>query len=404
MEVLYLSRKGNPIFAMEGVKSLENVLGMKGGDGDTSYARVSLFSQLKVIQVIKPILEHEICERMSFENLKGGDGVFRVADLGCATGINTLIVADTIVQAVQATCSAHCVEVPEFEVNFVDLPSNDFNSLLRSLPPHQQLADRAHKKGEGEHSFSEPPASRSYFAAVVAGSFYKRLFPAQSLHFCHSSSSLHWLSQIPDSVVNKNSAAWNGGAVYISTDEVGAAYLSQFRKDFSSFLAARAEEMVPGGCMFICLVGRNSKDIKEQGGIGHISRHMQAAFEELINQGMIEKEKMDSFNLPLFCPNVAELESIVKMEKSFEIVERVKMFSGFPLHPLSDMTNNDEEVFGRMVSNNYRAAFENLVRAQLGSDVLTDEFFLRIEKMATAKCQEYLRNRGDLLGAFLIRK
>eukprot|EP00253_Pinus_taeda_P023274 PITA_23274 len=210
--------------------------------------------------------------------------------------------------------------------------------------------------------------------------------------------------QVPNRVVDRNSPDWNGGAIHISTDEVGAAYLSQFRKDFSSFLAARAEEMVPRGCMFICLVGRNSKDIKEQGGIGHISHHMQAAFEELVNQGMIEKEKMDSFNLPLFCPNVEELESIVKMEKSFEIVERVKVFSGLPLHAISEVTNNDEEMFGRMVSNTYRAAFENLVSAQLGSNVLTDEFFLRIEKRATSKCQEYTLNRGDLLGAFLIRK
>lgn len=391
---------------MDGVKSLENVLGMKGGNGDTSYARVSLFRQLKVIQVIKPIMEHEICERMSFENLKGGEcGVFRVADLGCATGINTLIVADTIVQAVQAKCSSGCMEVPEFEVNFVDLPSNDFNSLLRSLPPQQRLADRPpHKKDDGHHSFTEPPPSRSYFAAVVSGSFYKRLFPAKSLHFCHSSSSLHWLSQVPSSVVDRNSPAWNGGAVYISTDEVGAAYLAQFRKDFSSFLAARAHEMVAGGCMFICLVGRTSNDIKEQGAIGHISHHMQAAFEELIQQGMIEKEKMESFNLPLFCPTVEELESIVKMEKSFEIVEGVKLLGGFPLHPISEESNNDEKMFGRMVSDTYRAAFENLVGAQLGSDVLTDEFYLRIERTATAKCQEYLRNRGDQLVAFLVRK
>ncbi|XP_069153311.1 S-adenosyl-L-methionine:benzoic acid/salicylic acid carboxyl methyltransferase 3-like isoform X2 [Solanum lycopersicum] len=30
----------------------------------------------------------------------------------------------------------------------------------------------------------------------VAGSFYTRLFPSNSLHFVHSSYSLHWLSQI----------------------------------------------------------------------------------------------------------------------------------------------------------------------------------------------------------------
>jgi len=389
---------------MEEVKSLEKVLGMKGGDGDTSYARASLFGQLKMIQVIKPILEHEISQHMSFDSLKGGDGLFRIADFGCATGINTLLVVDTIVQTVQTTCSSRSIEVPEFQAYFVDLPSNDFNSLLRSLPPHEQLADRAHKKDENERGFTEPPATRSYFAAVVSGSFYKKLFPPKSLHFCHSSNSLHWLSQVPDSVVDRNSPAWNGGAVYISRDEVGAAYLSQFRKDFSAFLAARAGEMVSGGYMFICLAGRNSVDIKEQSGIGHISHYMEAAFEELINEGMIEKEKMDSFNLPIFCPNVEELESIVKMEKSFEIVESVKLFSGLPLHPFSEVRKGDEEIFGRMVTNSYRAAFENLVRAQLGSDVLTNEFFLRIEKTATAKCQEYLRNRNDQLLAFLVRK
>ena len=90
--------------------------------------------------------------------------------------------------------------------------------------------------------------------------------------------------QVPDIVLDKNSLAWNGGVVYISTDEVGAAYLAQFHKDFSSFLTARAHEMVAGGCMFICLVGRTSNDIKEQGAVRHISHHMEAAFEEIIHQ------------------------------------------------------------------------------------------------------------------------
>ena len=90
--------------------------------------------------------------------------------------------------------------------------------------------------------------------------------------------------QVPDSVADRKSSAWNGGAVYISRDEVGAAYLSQFRKDFSAFLAARGEEMIPGGGMFICLAGHNSDDIKEQSGIGHISHYMESLFQELINQ------------------------------------------------------------------------------------------------------------------------
>ena len=144
--------------------------------------------------MIKPIMEREISQHLTPDTLKGENGVFRIADFGCATGINTLLVADTIVRAVQTTCTSHSVRLPEFQVYLADLPSNDFNSLLRSLPPHEQLA--AHKKDEAERGFSEPPSTRSYFAAAVCGSFYKRLFPPKSLHFCHSSSSLHWLSQV----------------------------------------------------------------------------------------------------------------------------------------------------------------------------------------------------------------
>ena len=142
--------------------------------------------------MINAILEREIPQYLKFDKvMKGrGDGVFRIADLGCATGINTLLVADTIVRAVQTACSSECIEVPEFQVYFADLPSNDFNSLLRSLPPHE------HQGAEKERGFGEAPATRSYFAAVVCGSFYKTLFPPKSLHFCHSSNSLHWLSQV----------------------------------------------------------------------------------------------------------------------------------------------------------------------------------------------------------------
>jgi len=65
---------------------------------------------------------------------------------------------------------------------------------------------------------------------------------------------------------------------------VADAYLNQFRQDFASFLKARAEEIVHGGCMFIALLGRSSGDRKQQGGLGACARHLEAAFEELVNE------------------------------------------------------------------------------------------------------------------------
>ncbi|GLJ28188.1 hypothetical protein SUGI_0553700 [Cryptomeria japonica] len=182
---------------------LEFALGMKGGNGDSSYAYNSS-PQLRIIQAVKPILENGIYENMKLKfDVRG---IFRIADFGCGTGQNTLLVADTIVSAVQRLLKEQ--EMPEFEVYFTDLPSNDFNSLFRMLP-----------------------CTRSYFPAAVCGSHFRRLFARKSLQFCHSSMSLHWLSQVPETVQQRRSPR-----VYVSSDSeegVAPAYLHQFDTDMT---------------------------------------------------------------------------------------------------------------------------------------------------------------------------
>lgn len=101
---------------------------------------------------------------------------------------------------------------------------------------------------------------------------------------CHVIRMRYFQFQVPASVVDRNSAAWNGGHVYISSDAVGLAYLKQFRQDFGSFLEARAHEMVPGGCMFVALLARSSGDIKEQGIMGGFAGQLEGALEELMKE------------------------------------------------------------------------------------------------------------------------
>jgi len=121
-------------------------------------------------------------------------------------------------------------------------------------------------------------------------------------------------------------------------------------------------------------------------------------------QGLIEEEKLDSFNVPFYGPSVEELQSIVQTESSFEI-ENVRVLSGFPLHPLLEVREGEEEMFGRIVAKHYRALFENIVGAHLGWDeYLIDDFFSRIASRAAAKYGEYLPNTLDMVVAFLVRK
>jgi jasmonate O-methyltransferase len=121
-------------------------------------------------------------------------------------------------------------------------------------------------------------------------------------------------------------------------------------------------------------------------------------------QGLIEEEKLDSFNIPYYGPSVEELRSIVEVENSFEI-KSVRVLSGFPLHPLLEVREGEEQMFGRIVGKHYRALFENIVGAHLRWDeYLIDEFFARISNRAAAKYGEYLPNTLDLAIAFLLRK
>eukprot|EP01018_Ginkgo_biloba_P003404 Gb_03917 [translate_table: standard] len=360
-------------------------------------------------EAMKTVLESEIGENTRVEWLRGLErGVFRIADLGCATGVNTLLAVDTIVNSLKQICIRHSIaRSPEFQVYFADLPSNDFNSLFRMLPPHQLSAvtgPQYHGYNNGCCLTGAPrPVSRSYFAAAVTGSFYRRLFPRQNLHFVHSSVSLHWLSQVPEGVEDKKCPAWNGGGIFISNEAVAAAYLRQFTTDFTAFLEARAEEIVPEGSLFIALVGRNSCEVKHQDCLANIACHLEAAFDDLAAEGLIEEEKKESFNIPFFGPNVEELKKIVEMENSFEI-ERIRLLRGLPLHPMREVREGEEEMFGRVVANNYRALFESLVGAHLGSHDLIDHFFSRIANRAASKWQDYVFNQVDLLVAFLVRK
>lgn len=124
----------------------------------------------------KPVLEASV-KKM----LKNGifPKCFTVADLGCSSGPNTLLSISNVIDMVHNLCKENKSEPPEFQVYLNDLPDNDFNSVFKSIP-----------------SFLEKMKYGDCFIAGVAGSFYRRLFPRNSLNFVHSSYSLHWLSQV----------------------------------------------------------------------------------------------------------------------------------------------------------------------------------------------------------------
>ncbi|GLJ30837.1 hypothetical protein SUGI_0612600 [Cryptomeria japonica] len=349
---------------------------MNGGQTDSSYARNSCYQEIS-LRILQPYLEESIGQMKMVPC-----GRFCIADLGCAAGPNTLHVAQIICRAVQKKYKALGIGMPDLQVFFSDLPCNDFNLLFQSLP------------------LSVPPDGRlqacHYFAAGVAGSFHNRLFPRSSLHFIHSSFSLHWLSRVPPEVENQMSSSWNGDRVYISKEgrvEVAEAYLRQFQEDLKSFLRARAEEVVEGGWMFLFFSGRAGACPRQQGGSGAVGDILELAFKDMVCEGVIERATRDSFNLPFFSPSALEVRELVEEDGSF-LVKKMEFLSMD-----TEMKIQSDVDFGRMVAKQFRAILEVLIASYFGEHVV-ESLFQRFAERASQNASvlyNSLRQGGGIL-------
>ncbi|XP_051124212.1 probable jasmonic acid carboxyl methyltransferase 2 [Andrographis paniculata] len=281
---------------------------MKGGDEDTSYARNSTFqrnlmskSSSKLEEAVRKVVLLCLNQKTLISSSIG------VADLGCASGPNAFILLSDIIHAINKICSSDEIELlPELRLSLNDLPGNDFNSIFASLPDFYSTI-KPDNGGIG-----------GCFVSCVAGTFYGRLFPRRSLHLVHSSTSLHWLSQVPPELQNSGEHL-NKGNTYISKSSaecVREAYLRQFQKDFFSFLRCRADEMVPGGQMVLSFIGRVSPDpaAPEAAQAWEI---LAQALITMASRGKLEEEKIDAFNAPYYAASAAEVEAVILQEGSF---------------------------------------------------------------------------------------
>ncbi|KAF5735675.1 gibberellic acid methyltransferase 2 [Tripterygium wilfordii] len=352
---------------------LHRVLCMQGGDDDGSYAKNSE-APASAITLCKPMLLTAIQSMKLFfnNNEEGGDDSLRIADLGCATGYNTLATIDMVVESLRRRyveeCS--CFE-PEFEVFFSDLPSNDFNSLFKSLSGNK---------------------SRNYYAAGVPGSFYRRLFAKRKLHIAVSLSALHWLSQIPDAVVDKASPAWNKGRAWIdgAKKEVVEAYAKQSEKDMEDFLRCRKEEMVQGGILFMLMGGRPGSQLPENqlGDPDSRAKHpftnsMDQAWQDLLNEGLIDEETRDGFNIPAYMRSMEEVENAIRKCGGFEI-QRME-YKKIVEHSEDKQQEwiKDPVSYGRAKANLVRATLRPIVEALLGP-YLSYQLFKRFENRVSS--------------------
>ncbi|ONK70106.1 uncharacterized protein A4U43_C05F30320 [Asparagus officinalis] len=340
------------------------ILHMVGGVGETSYALNSTL-QKKAMHIAKPIVQQSIsqlyCKLQPTESLT-------IADLGCSCGPTTFITISEIMDEIYEVCHRLSCQVPELTFFLNDLPGNDFNSIFKYLPTYDKMV----KKEKGSKY-------APYYVVGVPGSFYGRLLPEESIHFVHSSYSLHWLSQVPRGLEDDSGAPVNRGNIYIddtSPPAVIKSYVAQFKQDFSTFLSLRSKEIVSGGQMVITSLGRS--DVDPLGGeVNCLYGLLAKALNSLVSEGVVDKEKVDAFDLPLYAPAIEEVKELVQNEGSFEFYQ-AKVFE-LNWDPFDDQMDDfvaDSFVSGENAMKTIRAVMEPMLANHFGGAVM-DALFSR---------------------------
>ncbi|KAI3448994.1 hypothetical protein Pfo_005659 [Paulownia fortunei] len=349
---------------------------MNTGDGDTSYTNNSAHQKIGILKS-SHVLDETLKDMFTDH---GFPKCFKMADLGCSSGPNTLLVISYIIEQIEGLCKEkNCGHAPEFEVFLNDLPENDFNNLFKMLPDFYQKLKQEKRNQRTQ-----------CFVSGLPGSFYGRLLPSKSINLVYSSFSLQWLSQVPQGLESNRE---NIHMAMASPPEVFQAYAKQYQRDFYTFLSSRGEEMIPGGRMALTFVGRSVEDPSTKDDCAHFTLLANTLL-DMIPEGFIKEADLHSFNMPIYTPSKEEVETVIRSEGSFNLDKLEYFLVPWDAHVQYGNTNDqhiDKYRRGELVSNFIRAYTEPVIAAHFGSSII-DELYGRYAK----KLAEHLSREEPL--------
>ncbi|KAJ1267722.1 hypothetical protein BS78_07G079300 [Paspalum vaginatum] len=320
-------------------------------DREASYARNSAMQSAEQNKM-KPIIEEAVTGLL--KSATHVPSTMVIADLGCSSGPNALELVSTAVDAVRcAALTLNGQAPPELSVLLNDLPDNDFNDVAKRLVLLQQ----------GTQSLG------MVLTGIVPGSFYNRLFPSNSLHLVVSSNSLHWLSEAPEDLKSNRIPLHDKdeGLRQARRNMVIQAYRQQFRKDFTLFLNLRAQELVPGGRMVVSMVG-----VRGYHCMAPLWDIVTSPLNDMASRGVISREMLDCFYVPMHGPSDLELQEIIEDEGSF-------MLNKMQVHEVEKSL-----AAPNMGARAMRAVFEPMIVHHFGpADDVMNEFVRTLEQHLT---------------------
>ncbi|CDY36224.1 BnaC06g27680D [Brassica napus] len=298
------------------------------GEGPESYNQHSSY-QGALLEAAKEKMNEAISAKLSLDLISGR---FTVADFGCASGPNTFVAVQNIIDAVEDKYLKATGQNPAENIEFQALP-----------------------------------AGRRYYSAGVPGSFFGRVLPKHSFHIGVISYAFHFTSENPKGITDRDSPLWNRDMHCTGFNEaVKKVYLDQYSADTKNLLDARAEEIIPGGLMLLFgSVLRDGVKMSETAK-GMVLDFIGASLNELAQQGVIDQDKVDSFSTPLYIAEEGELRQIIKENGKFTI----EAFEDI-IHP-----NGEFPLDPKILAVSFRACCGALLSAHFGVDTMRKAFEL----------------------------
>ncbi|XP_024532898.1 caffeine synthase 1 isoform X2 [Selaginella moellendorffii] len=230
---------------------------MEGGSGKDSYHRNSGL-QAQGFSSAHAAIEQAIASSAPLF-LDSSLDVIRIADLGCSHGSNTIQALDFVAREIIRLREQVGDRKPlEIQAIFSDLAVNDFNTLF-ALVPHPQ-----------------------------------------------------------ESITDRNSPAWNRDCMFVSRSSPPAAieaFAQQASDDLSIFLHSRAQELVTGGILLLMFPIRLSHELNED------DFSLQSVWKDLIQEGLLSQESLDTFNFPTYVRSGDEVRSSLgSVDQQFTVI------------------------------------------------------------------------------------
>ncbi|XP_021833355.1 probable caffeine synthase 2, partial [Prunus avium] len=181
---------------------------------------------------------------------------------------------------------------------------------------------------------------------------------------------------VPKGLVTEEEEGLNKGNIYIaktSPPVVFKQYLEQFKRDFTVFLRSRAEELVPGGSMVLTTTG----SIKSHDPLC-IWEFVGVKLNDMVLEGLIEEEKLDTFNMPYYAPTTKEIEEVIEAEGSL-ILQNLEVFKNDWDSYINQANSGlDKKTRAAIFATDIRAVGEPILASQFGEAPM-DDLFRRFE-------------------------